>query len=1070
MLSGLACLLLATNPFDPGPNPLLMRHPTLSATKIAFQFAGEIWEVPRTGGTAIRLTASGGQDGNPIYSPDGKTIAFSGSYDGNVDVYTMPSGGGEPKRLTSHPSPDVPVAWTPDGKSVVFTSMMLSETDYPRLLRVPITGGIPTALPYPSGTETSFSADGKRMAYVPTTKWQPGWKRYRGGQTAPIWITSLADSKVRAIPRKETDDHNPMWIGDSIYYLSDPTGPVGLNRYDLSSQKVETVIPGAGFDLKYASQGPGALVLERLGSIWLYDLKSHQETRVSVAIQGDFSESRPQIKDVSRWVRSSSLSPSGKRITIAARGWIFTVPVKKGDTRVLDGLQGVHRRDPAWSPDGKTIAYITDQGGFQSLALMDLATDTEKRVPLGDPPAYYSQPVWSPDSKRIAYLDNRLKLWVLDLASGKNTQIDEGSYRGRVTIQPKWSPDSQWLTWSRDLPSHVTVVFLHSFATGKNTQITDGLAQSESPIFDRNGKNLYFFASTDLALGVDFEDVSGLNAHDVTSSVYAVVLAKDSPNPLQPESDEEAAPAKPESPKKDEPVKVKIDLVGIEQRIIALPMPRSGYSDLEPGPAGSFFAVVSGRRGEGSVHKFSFADRKDTLFAEGARGIAVTPDGTQALLSSANTSITPTAGPVKSPEGAISFSGFQVKIDPRAEWTAMYHEAWRNERLLLYDPNLHGINSYELEKRYEPFLTNIKTREDLNYLFSDMIGEINIGHMWARGGDIPSTKQVQGGLLGADFSFDAHRYRLTRIYDGERWNPELYAPLAQPGVDAKPGEYLLALDGKDLLEATDLYEALQGKAGKQVKLKIGPTPDEKGSREVIVIPVASEFPLRHRAWEEDNRRLISKLTDGKGGYVHVPDTGGGGWEAFNRYYYAQADKQGMIIDDRFNHGGLINDWMVREMEKPLDFMSHTRYGHEIKIPVAAVYGPKVMLINEMAGSGGDIFPFLFKQDKVGPLIGKRTWGAMLSAFNFEMIDGGSINVPDDAMYNPRTGEWIIENHGTDPNIEVELDPHLWRQGRDSQLEAAIAELKRQMAMHPPIKTKRPEYPNKSKLPAIGNGV
>ena len=1071
MFAVLACLLSQSkDAFDAGPKPLLMRHPTVSASKIAFQFAGEIWEVPRNGGEAIRLTASGGKDGNPIYSPDGKLIAFSGSYDGNIDVYVMPTEGGVPKRLTSHPSPDVPVAWTPDGKSVIFTSTMLSNTDYPRLLSVPVTGGIPTGLPFPSGTEGSFSPDGKQIAYVPTSKWQPGWKRYRGGQTAPVWIANLADSKVHAIPRNNTDDHNPLWVGNFIYYLSDPEGPVGMFRYDLASGKEQTVIPGNGFDIKFASAGPGAIVYEKLGSLWLYDLAEHQSREVHVSIHGDFTEARTELKDVSRSIHSIAISPTGKRLVAEARGWIFTIPAKKGDVHLLEGPQGLHRHDPAWSPDGKSIAYITDQGGGESLAIYDLDSSAEQRFPLGDPPATYNHLTWSPDGKRIAYTDNRLKLWSFDVASKKSTLVDQGSYRGRVTIEPKWSPDSNWLTWSRDLISHVTVVYVYSFTTGKKTQITDGLAQVSSPAFDRNGKQLYFLASTDTGLGVDFEDVSTFNAHDITNSAYAVVLAKDLPNPLQPESDEESTTAHPETPKKDAPLKVSIDFDNIEHRIIALPIPAGDYSDIEPGPAGSLFIIGQERRGPSTIHKFNFSDRKLTTFAEGPTGIQVSADGNQALLYPGSTSIVATAGAVKGEGSPINLTGLQVKIDMRSEWNAMFHEVWRNERVLLYDPAVHGLDTFKIERRYEPFLSGIETREDLNYLFTDMIGEICIGHMWARGGDIPTAKQVAGGLLGADFTFDNHRYRFAKIYDGERWNPELYAPLAQPGVDAKVGDYLLAVEGHPLLDATDLYETLEGKAGKQVKLKIGPSADGKGARDVNVVPVASEFELRQRSWEEDNRRLVGQMTGGHAGYVHVPDTGGGGWRAFNRYYYAQADKTGMIVDDRFNHGGLINDWMVREMEKPLDFMSHTRYGEEIKIPVAAVYGPKVMLVNELAGSGGDIFPYLFKQDKVGALVGKRTWGAMLSAFGFQLIDGGSVNAPDDAMYNPRTGKWIIENTGTSPDIEVDLDPALWRHGRDSQLEAAIAELKKQMAAHPSQKYKAPPYPNKSKIPAVGNGV
>ena len=1060
MLS-LLVLAVGQGAYDPGSAPRLFRSPTISDSAVAFQFAGDIWIVPREGGRASRLTAAAGVESNPRFSPDGKLIAFTGTYDGNADVFLVSAEGGVPKRLTAHPATDLVIGWSPDGKSVLFRSGMISETDHPRLFTVSTSGGVPKALPFPSAHTASFSPDGTRLAYAPRYRTQQAWRRYRGGQVSPIWIGQLSDSKVKSVPHKDTNDAWPMWVGDSIYFLSDPRGPLGLSRYDVRSGKVSEVIPGEGFDIKNASAGAGAIVYEKVGSLNVFDLATRQSTRLNIELDGDFPEVRPQFKDLTP--ASLSLSPSGQRLVGENRGWVYTIPVAKGDARVLPGPQGVHRHDPAWSPDTKTIAYITDEAGRQELALFDVSASSERRVALGDAPAVYTNLIWSPDSSKIAYTDNRLALWVIDVASGKNTKIDTGTYRGGTSIDPRWSPDSKWLTWSRDLDNHLQAVFLYSFESAKKTQITDALADAYKPVFDRDGKTLYFLGSTNSGVGRDIQDIGNFNAPNFTSSVYAVVLRKDLPNPLQPESDEEGV--KP-TPAKPEPFR--IDLDKIEHRIIALPIPAQGFVDLEAGGPGSVFVLASPPQataitpgGPPSLSKWSFSDRKLTPFAAGVTGYSVSEDGSKILLRRAGSiAVVPTAAPPQPGQGTVTVADLRVKIDPRAEWNAMYREVWRTQRMLFYDANMHGVDTEAIEKRYEPFLAGIMSRDDLNYLFTDMLAELNVGHMFIGGGDIPGSKSVPGGLLGADFKFENGRYRLTRVYDGERWNPGLYAPLAQPGVDAQAGEYLLAIDGKELNDAMDIYETLEGKAGRQVKLRIGPTPDGVGSREVVVVPVASEAALRMRAWEEDNRRTVEKLSGGRVGYVHVPDTSSGGWEAFNRYYYAQTDKDGLVVDDRFNHGGSITGYFVREMMRQMDFGSRTRYGKDWQIP-ANVYGPKVMLIDELAGSGGDIFPFLFKQSGAGKLIGKRTWGAMISNYGFNLIDGGRISSPDDALYNPVTGKWVIEGPGVAPDIDVEVDPALWRQGRDTQLEAAVREVMAQMAKNPKKPMKRPAYPNKS---------
>ena len=1080
----------------------------MNANQIVFEFADDLWSVPRSGGRAERLTSAPGEESNPFFSPDGKWVAFSGDYDGNVDVYVVPAEGGVPKRLTAHPAPDTVVGWTPDSKDVVFSSPMLANTDLPRLFTVPISGGFPKPLPLPSGTMASFSPDGQKLAYVPGIKWEDAWKRYRGGQTYPIWIANMADSKVKEIPRENTNDEQPAWVGQKIFYMSDKHGPVGIYSYDTMTGNIKEEVKGEGFDVKSLTAGPGGIVYEKLGSINILDLDNRQSHRVPVEIHGDFPEVRTEFKDLNRDFDGAAISPSGVRVAVEARGWVLTAPASKGDVHLLDDVQGVHRRSPAWSPDGRTIAYITEVHKKQQLALWDVAKAKETTLDLGDEPGFYDNLVWSPDSQKVDYTDNKRSYWFIDVKSGKNTKFDTTIFNNpRRPLQATWSPDSKWLTWTRDLENHLDAVFVYSLESAKVTQITDAFADAGSPIFDRGGKMLYFFASTNAGQGTSWLDLSSFNALNEVSSVYAVVLRKSDPNPLEPESDEEkpkeeaptpkseptppvtppkapssqptnapkpkegGQPASQEMPKKPEKPAFTIDLDNIESRIIALPCPTGSYRGLEPGPANTFFAIIDSPRptatspSRASIGKFSFDDRKFTPWISGPIGIQTTPDGSKALLfTGGSLAIVPTMGPPPQPgQGSVDLSGLKVKIDPKVEWENMYHEVWRNERMLFYSPTINGLNVDEVEKRYEPFLKNIASRDDLNYLFIDMLGELCVGHEFPGGGDTQRGPFVPGGLLDADYEFSGDRYKITRVYTGERWNPNLYAPLAQPGVNAKAGEYLLAIDGKDLTTSTDVYEALEGKAGKQVRIKLGSKPDGSDAREVVVVPVGNEFGLRSRAWEEDNRRYVEKMTNGRGGYVHVPDTAQGGWTAFNRYYYAEVGKDGIVVDERFNHGGLINDFMIREMQKPLDALFAPRYGREWPTPGSAIYGPKVMIANQFAGSGGDMFPWLFRHEKVGPIIGKRTWGGLIAAFGFQLADGGSINSPDIAFYNPWTEKWDVENWGVPPDIEVELDPYQWRQGHDAQLDRAIEELNKRLANYHAPTFKHPPYPDRTKV-------
>jgi tricorn protease len=1097
------CALTAIAAAD---EPLLLQKPTLSKTHIVFAYAGDLWSVPRDGGAAVRLTSGTGVETDPAFSPDGTRIAFTGEYDGNVDVFVVPASGGVPKRLTWHPAADRVLGWTPDGKRIIFGSSRTAYSRFGEMFTVPAEGGVEEKLPLPTGYEASMSADGQSIAYEPTGKAFLMWKKYRGGQTARIWIARLSDSNITKVPRTNSNDFNPMWSGDRVYFLSDRNGPVTLFSYDVKTKTVREAFPNQGLDLKSASLGPDAIVYEQFGGISIYDLKSGKTKPVAIRVQGDFPELRSRLVDVERRLASPAVSPTGARAVFTARGDIISVPAEKGDPRNLTNTPGVMERDPQWSPDGKNIAYLSDESGEYALHIRPQNGGGEvKKIALS--PGFYRSPRYSPDSKKIALVDSFMRLMYVDLDSAKQVEVAQDTYQMRNgDIAGAWSPDSKWLAYSKVLPNELSAIHLYSLADAKSTQVTDGLSDAGNPVFDKDGKYLYFTASTNSGEGL------ALDIHAVgrtsTSSIYLAVLDKTEPSPFAPESDEEKAPddkkpadgpktdgskpdtasgaAPPSGPRPAEPAKpkpaadVKIDLDGIDQRVLSVPMPPRRYTALQVGKAGTLLALEAPSAdgpaaGPGLiVHRYDLKSRKSDVPLTGVTSFQMTYGGDKALYRQGENWIiaalrpmatgpggapTPPATPPAGGQGTLKTSGIEVRVDPIQEWKQMYREAWRVERDWFYDRNLHGLDLKAAEKQYEPYLHSVASRNDLTYLFQEMLGNITVSHMGTGGGDTPEVKRVQTGLLGADYEVAGGRYRFSKIYNGENWNPQLRAPLTQPGVNVKAGEYLLAVDGREVRPPENVYSFFEGLSAKSVLLRVGPDPNGVGSREVNVVPVADESRLRNLAWIEENRRKVDQMTGGKLAYIYMPDTANGGLTAFNRYFYAQIGKQGAIVDERFNAGGLLATDIAEILNrKPLSAAAN-RVGSDIVQP-QGIFGPKVMIINERAGSGGDAMPWYFKRAGVGKLIGTRTWGGLVGmAGGPPLMDGGFVGAPSSGIYNPLSGEWEVENIGVPPDIEVEQDPAQVRKGRDPQLEKAVEVAMEELKKNPPPVLRRPAFPN-----------
>ena len=910
------------------------------------------------------------------------------------------------------------------------------------------------------------------------------WKRYRGGEASYLWTVNLSDLTTQKIPRTDSNDIYPMWIADKIYFLSDREGPMTLYRYDPKSKAVTKLINNTGKDISAASAGPGGIIYEQFGKIYIFDVASGKGNQVPIDIEADLSEVRPHFQNVSREIRNAKISPSGVRAVFEAHGEILTVPAEKGDIRNLTRTPGVMDRTPVWSPDGRSIAYFSDENGQYALHIaLQNGEGEAKKLALAGNNAYYFNPKWSPDNKNIAFNDNQLNLWNVEVASGKLAKIDTDHFY-ELDRDFSYSPDSKWLTYTKFLPNRLHVVCVYSLADGKSTQVTDGLSDARQPAFDKDGQYLYFTASTNYGPTSSGLDMTS-DEHEVTRSVYLIVLPNDIQSPLAPESDEEKpAEAKPtpEGKKAEAPPKpVRIDFDKLEQRTVAIPIPARAYLSLTAGKAGVFYLLERGTTtGAGaSLSKYDLKTRKLEKLADNVGSFDLSANGEKMLLrivrGGANLAgggrggpqqtgppeyvIASATAPLKPNEGMLKLTDVEVNVDPVAEWKQMYHEVWRIERSYFYDANLHGVNAADGEKEYEKYLDSLGSRADLNYIFHEMLSEFTVGHLRGGGGNLPQAKTVPGGLLGADYEIANGRYRIKRIYSAESWNPQLRAPLAQPGIKVSAGDYLLTVNGQDLTGKDDVSRLLEATSGKSVVLRVGADPAGANSREITVVPIANEQQLRHQAWIEDNRRKVDQMSVGKLAYVYLPDTAQGGLTNFNRYYFAQVDKQGAVIDERFNSGGQVADYIIEVMNRPLQGWWSARYGAMYRTPAAAIFGPKVMITNEMAGSGGDAMPWMFRNTKIGTLVGKRTWGGLVGVSQYPtLMDGGTVTSPNFGFFNP-SGEWDVENHGVAPDIEVDMDPKAVHEGHDPQLERAVQIAMQQMEKNPVPVPHRPAFPN-----------
>ena len=1070
------------------PHGSLLRYPDVSATQVVFSYGNDLWLVPREGGVASPLASPPGQELFPRFSPDGETIAFVGNYDGDQDLYTVPAAGGVPRRITHHPTSEQLCDWTPDGRLLFQAGQMNRFWQTPSLYTVAATGGLPRLLPVPYGAAGAVSPDGHWLAYTPMNRDFRTWKRYRGGLASDIWLFALGPDGGAAQPpeaRRVTDwegtDTQPMWHGSTLYYLSDagPEHRLNIWSYDPASGEHRQLTHFADYDAKWPAIGPGPagggeIVMQYGATLQLLDLATAALRQVEVTIPGARPHLRPRPVDVADLIAGAAPSPSGQRVVVEARGDVWTLPAEDGSPRNLTRSSGAAEREPAWSPDGRWIAYFADLSGEYQIYLRDASGKGESRqLSQLAGTGFLSGLRWSPDSKFLAFWASTNELYIQPVAGGAATRVDENPWALMGDPAVGWSPDGHWLAYSRGgKRSWNQALWLYHLDDGRRYQVTSGYFTDMQPTFDRAGDFLYFVSSRGFS-DPTVDDVGTAFAYADTQELFAVPLRADVAWPLAARSDEEPevppqAKAKggkaEEKAASDKPVPpLAIDLEGFERRATLLPVAKGLFSALAVDAEDRLlYRRSASGRDDGDVQLFDFEEEAEATVIEDVDGVSLSADGKKLLIAQGEQLALIDVKPDAKVEAPLSTGGMIAVIDPRQEWQQLFDDAWRLYRDFFYDPGMHGVDWPAVRRSYQAMLDDCTSREDVGYVISEMISELNVGHAYYSGGDYEPQPQLSTGLLGADYELQDGAYRIAKIYHGADWDTDARGPLGQPGVDVRVGDYLLAVNGVPVDPAADPWVAFQGLGGRVVNLTVSRQPQlDDAAREVVVELLANDGQLRYWDWIEANRAYVEARTGGRVGYVYVPNTGDQGRDHLVRQLYGQLDKEALIIDDRWNGGGQLPSRFVELLNRPVNYYLTTRHGADIAWPFDAQHGPKCMLTNGRSASGGDSFPYMFREAGLGKLVGTRTWGGVVGLVGGpQLIDGAVTTVPSFAVYE-QDGTWAIEGHGVDPDLEVIDDPAKMVDGGDPQLDAAIQLMLDELEAHPHRWPQRPAYPNRS---------